>query len=255
MENPSNKEILKGMKVEILTKARKNVTGIVEDIGSLNTSHSEVMVRLKTGEIGRVKSIVHEIGKTKTESESLIQKGENFKLEFKSDALWSLNHKNQDIDKTNSYDLRTYRQKASKVIIARSIAALLNSEGGNLLIGVKEKKDGKNEFEITGIQPDLEKLKTLEKDFSNDGYKRMIIDDIIRPFFPQKIYNMLNNYISINFEQVNDKTICNIKVKPSNSKVFLNLEGRKIFLIRTETETRQIVDEELVDYCMKRFLS
>jgi len=45
MENHSNKEILKGMKVEILTKARKNVTGIVEDIGSLNTSHSEVMVR------------------------------------------------------------------------------------------------------------------------------------------------------------------------------------------------------------------
>jgi len=248
------KEISKGMKVEILTKAKKNVIGIVEDIGTLNTTHSEVMVRLKTGEIGRVKSIVPESGKTKTESQSLIEKGESFQLEFKSDALWSLNHKNQDIDKTNSYDLRTYRQKASKVIIARSIAALLNSEGGNLLIGIKEKKDG-NDFEIAGIQPDLEKLKALEKDFSNDGYKRMIIDDIIRPFFPQKIYNMLNNYISINFEQVNDKTICNIKVKPSNSKVFLNLEGRKIFLIRTETETRQIVDEELVDYCMKRFLS
>jgi len=249
------KEISKGMKVEILTKAKKNVIGIVEDTGSLNTAHSEVMVRLKTGEIGRVKRIVPENGKTKTESESLIEKGENYQIEFKSDALWSLNHKEQEIKASSSYDLHTYRQKASKVIIARSIAALLNSEGGNLLIGVKEKKNGENDFEIAGIQPDFEKLKALEKDFSNDGYKRMIIDDIIRPFFPQKIYNMLNNYLSINFEEINDKIICNIKVKPSNSKVFLNLEGRKLFFIRTETETRNIVDEELVDYCMKRFLS
>ena len=248
-------EISKGMKVEILTRKRQKVTGIVEDIGSSNTSHSEVMVRLKTGEIGRVKEIINETEKTKTESESLIEKGENYQLEFKSDALWSIDHKNQDIDKCKSYDLRTYRQKASKVIIARSIAALLNSEGGNLLIGVKENRGGKNEFEITGIQPDLEKLKALEKDFSNDGYKRMIVDDIIRSYFPQKIYNMLNNHLSINFEEINGKTICNIKIKPSNSRVFLNLEGRKIFFIRTATETRNIVDEELVDYCMKRFLS
>ena len=88
-----------------------------------------------------------------------------------------------------------------------------------------------------------------------DDYKRMIIDDVIRPYFPPKIYNHLNNYITIDFEEVDEKLICIIKIKKSDIKVFLGLEGRKIFMIRTETETRQINDEELVDYCMKRFSS
>jgi hypothetical protein len=44
-----------------------------------------------------------------------------------------------------------------------------------------------------------------------------------------------------------------IKAARSDSRIFLNLEGKKIFMIRTETESRQIVDEELVDYCMSRF--
>lgn len=242
--------IEKGMKVEIVTKAKKTVVGIVEDLGT--RQKEGMLVRLKTGEIGRVKNVVLE--KPKSELLPVIEKGENYKTEFKSDALWSINHKEQDISSCKSYDLRTYRQKASKVIIARSIAALLNSEGGDLIIGVREQK-AKNGFEITGIQPDLEKLKAMEKDFSNDGYKRMIIDDIIRPYFPQKVYNMLNSYITFKFDEINDKTICAVKVKPSSSRVFLNLEGRKMFFIRTETETRQIQDEELVDYCMKRFLS
>jgi len=244
--------ISKGMKVEILTKSKKNIIGIVEDLGT-TTPSSGIMVRLKTGEIGRVKNIISD--KPKSEIESLIKKGESYKQEFKSEALWSLNYKEHEIQQSKSYDLHTHRQKASKVIIAKSIAAFMNSEGGNLIIGVKEKKNNNNEYEITGINPDLEKLKTLGKDASTDGYKRMIIDDIIRPHFPQKIYNTLNSYFSFKFEEINGKLVCNIKINPSSSRIFLNLEGRKMFMIRTETETRQIVDEELVDYCMKRFLS
>jgi hypothetical protein len=81
----------------------------------------------------------------------------------------------------------------------------------------------------------------------------MIIDDIIRPYFPYKIYNSLNKNLSIMFEEYNGKIVCLIKINPASTKVFLNLEGQKIFMIRTETESRQIRDEELVDYCMGRF--
>jgi len=246
------KNIKKGQKVEILTKARKIVMGIVEDIASRKEFHEfGIMVMLKSGEVGRVKKILSD--KPASETESLIKKSENYHLEFKSDALWSLNKKEQEIKQSRSYDLHTFRHKASKVIIAKSIAALLNSEGGNLLIGVKEKQTGKSEYEIIGIEEDLKKLKSQGKAGTKDNYKRMIIDEIIRPYFPPKIYNHLNNYLAIDFEEIEGKTICNIKIRKSDIKVFLSLEGKKIFMIRTETETRQIQDEDLVDYCMRRF--
>jgi len=243
-------EIKKAMKVEILTRDKKKVIGIVEEIGTKESERGR-MVLLKSGEVGRVQKIIDE-KKLESETEKLIKKGENYQREFKGEALWSLNYTNQQINESKSNDLHTHQRKASKVILAKSIAALLNSEGGNLIIVVKENKE--TGFEIIGIEKDIEKLKALGKDFSLDGYKRMIIDDIIRAYFPYKIYNQLNEHIIINFDNINGKIVCNIRVKPSKSKVFLNLD-RKTFMIRTATETRQIQDEELVDYCMRRFLS
>jgi predicted HTH transcriptional regulator/uncharacterized protein YwbE len=246
------KNLKKGLKVEIITKAKKKFIGIIEDIAPRKEYDEKgIMVMLRGGGVGRVIKILSD--KPTSPTEELIKKGESYKLEFKTDALWSVNKKEEEIKQSKSYDLHTFRHKASKVIIAKSIAAFLNSEGGNLLIGIKEKREGNEENEIFGIEEDLEKLKTQGKTANQDGYKRMIIDDIIRAYFPQKIYNHLNEYIKIIFEDINGKTICNIGIKKSEVKVFLNLEGRKIFMIRTETESRQIQDEELVDYCMKRF--
>ncbi len=240
-------KIKKGVKVEILTtKEKKRVVGIVEDVG-VKKEGKPLMVRLKTGEVGRINKIIEE--KRKTEIEELIKKGENQRLEFKSEALWSLNYNEKE---SKSYELRTYKQKASKVIIAKSLSALMNSEGGILVIGVKENKEISG-YEIIGIEKDLEKLKELKKDFSIDGYKRMIIDEIIRPFFHSKIYNKINFFLEFKFEVFEGKTVCLIKVNSSNFPVFLSLEGREIFMIRTETQTRQIQDKELVDYCMDKF--
>jgi len=246
------KNLKKGMKVEIITKNGKLINGLIEELGSRKEFDEQgIMVMLNTKEVGRVKKILS--GKSISEIEELIKKGENNRLEFKSEALWSLDKTEQEIRESKSYDLHTYKYKASKVIIARSIAALLNSQGGNLIIGIKEKKDSSDKFEIKGIEEDINRLKMLKRDASKDGYKRMIIDDIIRPYFPSKIYNQLNHYLNIGFEGINEKTICIIKINKSSTRIFLNLEGRKIFMIRTETESRQLVDEELVDYCMARF--
>ncbi len=245
------KNIKKGMKVEILTKQKKVVKGEVEEFGSRKEYHEGgIMVMLKSGEVGRVKKILS--NKPVSEIEVFIRNGEGYRVEFKSDALWSLFKKESEIKESKSPELHTFRHKASKVIVAKSIAALLNSQGGNLIIGVKERKDS-GEYDIVGINEDLEKLKASGKPGDKDTYKRMLIDEVIRSYFPSRIYNHLNNYISIGFEELGDKILCNIKVRKSDVKVFLNLKGRKIFMIRTETETRQIEDEELVDYCMRRF--
>ena len=50
---------------------------------------------------------------------------------------------------------------------AKTIAAFLNSEGGHLVIGFKEGKDG-NKDEIIGVEVEFSKL----KDPSIDGYRR-----------------------------------------------------------------------------------
>ena len=184
MENQYLKNIKKGMKVVILTSRKKYSTGLVEEIAVRNPFNEEgIMVRLKNGDIGRVKKIVHsEPEKNEIfskEIKKMIEKGEGLHTEFKEEILWSITYNPKQINESKSFELKEYGQKASKVIIAKSIAAFLNSDGGNLVIGIKEKKE-RGKFEITGIEEDMKKL----RESGIDSYKRVIIDEVIKTFFP-----------------------------------------------------------------------
>lgn len=246
------KHIKKGMRVTIETREKKEINGVVDELGSRKEFHPQgIMVMLKTGEVGRVKKI-HDSNQ-ESNLERFIKRGESYTTEFKKSALWSVLITEQEIQSSKSFELHSYKKKASKVIIAKSIAALLNSSGGYLFIGVEEKKDARETIVVGGIEEDLAVLKNEGKDATFDGYKRMLIDDIIRPFFPATIYNHLHLYVTIDFERVKGKTICVLKIKKSDIMVFLQVMGKKLFMIRIDTETRQIRDEELVNYCMKRF--
>lgn len=253
MENQYLKNIRKGMKVKILNSLNKYSVGFIDEVASRTPFHPDgIMVRLTNGEVGRVQSILSNDLKYNNalveDLMKLIEKGEGYKTEFKAEALWSTTYSHQQIKESKSYELREYGQKASKVIIAKSIAAFLNSDGGNLILGIKEKKDN-NKFEIVGIEEDLKKV----KDGSKDGYRRIIIDEIIKSFFPQRIFNRLNNYIEIEFVEIQSKTVCWIKVRKSDSWVFLKVNDRDIFVIRVDSENRTLEGEKLVDYCMKKW--
>ncbi|MBU0907233.1 MAG: putative DNA binding domain-containing protein, partial [Nanoarchaeota archaeon] len=215
MDNQYLKNIKSGIRVQIITSQHKLSTGIVEEIAARNQFHKDgIMVRLKNGDVGRVQKILlteqqqndldaHELKK-------ILEKGETFNTEFKSEALWSTTYNPQQLKEAKSFEIREYGTRASKVIIAKSLAAFLNSEGGNLIIGVKEKKDEET-FEIVGVSEDLEKLRSKTK----DDYRRIIIDEIIRTFLPPKIFNHLNEYIEMKFVDIEDKTLLWIKIKPS----------------------------------------
>lgn len=251
METQYLKNIKKGMKVEIITEGYKLARGEIENILSKSQYQMYgIRVRLKSGEIGKVQKILEEKNLEFPEEciTSILKKGESFHGEFKSSALWSQNYTEEDIKKSRSPDLHYYKQKASRVIIAKSISAFLNSDGGNLILGIKEKKDG-GEMEIVGIQDEFKKL----KDQNKDGYKRMIIDEIIKSYFPSKISNHLNNYIKISFIDFDKKLLCWIKIKKSDSRVFLRINDKEIFMIRVETENQILDGEKLVDYCMRHW--
>jgi len=267
MDQPGNylNNLSIGMEVEVNPQndrtRKENVKGTITRILTNSPQHSHgILVEVENGVKGRVKNIINvannatrsqdEPSKTVAKQDliSLIAKGENHFVEFKTSALWSLNFSTQKINESTSYDIKKYRRDASKFIIAKSLAGFLNSEGGNLMIGIKENKSQEKD-EIVGVDSEFFKL----KDPCTDGYRRMIVDEIIKKFFSSEILHHINNYIQIDFETIEEKTVCHIHLNKSDIKTFVNHQNKGYFFVRIDASTREIHGEEIVDYCLKRF--
>lgn len=240
-------------------QSRKQITqGIISKILTKSKNHPHgVLVQLESGEKGRVKRILKKStehkpipsNKPSASLEGMISQGENQYIEFKSGALWSSRLTHEDIKqyKPQSKELHIYGKTASKVIISKTLSGFLNSNGGTLIIGIKENKNTNND-EIIGIESEFKYL----KDACVDGYRRMIID-VINDYFPKYVFNHLEDYITINFETIKGKIICSISTSKSDKKIFLKLHSLDHFFIRVDASTREIKGSELVEYCEKRF--
>lgn len=179
----------------------------------------------------------------------IVKYGENEFVEFKSSALWSKNLTDLQIkDPTASREVKVFGKDASKVIIAKAISGFLNTQGGHLIIGVKENKT-KNPDEVIGIESEFGKL----EDSCTDGYRRMIVDSIIRKYFHPDIYNHFSDYIKITFPEIEGKIICWIKIVKSDVPAFVAIQKKDYFFIRLDAETRELGGKEMVEYCSKRF--
>tara|TARA_B110001450_G_scaffold235738_1_gene240685 strand:+ start:395 stop:1180 length:786 start_codon:yes stop_codon:yes gene_type:complete len=238
----TRKIIFKGVVDKLLTKATEHPHGL--------------LVQLETGEIGRVKEVLNDL-EVQTEPvgsgipevieniEDIIAEGENHFVEFKTSCLWSqaLNR-----DAILQKKITQFGTATSKVIIAKSIAGFLNSDGGNLVVGVKEVKDT-DEIEIVGINTEIPKL----KDKTLDGYRRMLLDSIVKVYLPSFVLNRIIDYIQISFHTIGENTVCLLKVSKSGKRVFLKLHSEDAFMVRIDASTRQIIGEDLVEYCVNRF--
>lgn len=129
-----------------------------------------------------------------------------------------------------------------KEINAKIICSFLNSNGGNLVIGINDNG------EVIG----------LEKDFSLSDkpnfydYFNLQFDDLLKQFLPTFAYN----FIKTEFININDKIIFRVKVFPSNKPVFLlkKKEGTKEFWIRRTASCFLLNDtEEIIDYCFSKW--
>jgi tetratricopeptide (TPR) repeat protein len=178
----------------------------------------------------------------------ILQGGESEFVEYKSSALWSKTLSKGDIASSDSKDLHKFGRDTSKVIIAKTIAGFLNTNGGNLVIGIRENKGGQPD-EIIGIENEYPKL----KDPCPDGYRRMVVDEIIRKYLPAEIFHHMTRYIRIQFPKSGDKTLCWLEIGKADDGVFLTVQDEEIFFIRIDAETRQIADKALVDYCRRQF--
>ena len=137
------------------------------------------------------------------EIEELISGGETDIVEFKS---------------TLRYDLKTKSvNKILEYVVAKTIAAFLNTGGGHLLIGVDDKQN------ILGLSEDMITLKKQNV----DGFELQLIQ-VIKKY----IGNEFSSHIKISFPECEGAYICLVKVSKSSSPVFIIFEGKEDFFIR-----------------------
>ncbi|MGD0081504.1 MAG: tetratricopeptide repeat protein [Methanoregula sp.] len=178
----------------------------------------------------------------------LVTEGENELVEYKTSTLWSKSFTKADISASESREVHKFGRETSKFIVAKTLAGFLNTEGGNLIIGIKENKKGMRN-EIAGIEAEYSKL----KDPTTDGYRRMIVDEVIRKYLPPEIFHNMNEFIRIQFPKIQDTTLCWLEIKKSGEGVFVRVQDEEYFFIRVDAETRQIADKALVDYYKRHF--
>jgi hypothetical protein len=152
---------------------------------------------------------------------ALIAKGESATLEFKSSARWDM--------KQNKAD------KVIEGIVVKTVAALLNSEGGALLLGVDDDRN------VIGLAHDY---KMFGKKDSRDAYENFLTGLLLNNLGKDSAA-----LISITFHELDGKDVCKVEAKKSPKPVFVKDQSGEHLYIRAGNSTRQPTTKEAIDYC------
>ena len=131
--------------------------------------------------------------------EEIIHRGEDGQTEFKSTLRWDLRQakKSPDIEHAS----------------LKSICAFLNSEGGDLLIGVRD--DGR----IEGIETDQ---------FGNDDRFLLHLWTLIKTTMGHEVIE----WVKTSLQKFGDKTVCRVNCRKATKPVFLNHKNNESFYVR-----------------------
>jgi len=149
----------------------------------------------------------------------LIAQGESHTLEFK-ETLEHDTRQNQQNRELNKATLKT-------------IAALLNAEGGTILIGVSDSG------EVKGINCDLQYVRGNNR----DGFEQKLRSLINDRFDPSPL-----GFIDIGFEELAEGTACRVNVRPANTIIHLDNE----VYIRDGNVTRKLEGRALTDWIQQK---
>ncbi len=149
----------------------------------------------------------------------LISRGESARVEFKSTARCNL-HTGQRDDKI-------------EMVIAKTVAAMANSGGGDLLIGVDD------QGEPLGLDDDLKFMKSPDL----DRYELWM-----RDFLTKTLGSTAAASVTAEFPVLESRAICHLRIAPAARPVFLSPgKGQPVQMwVRVGNSTRQLgVDESL----------
>ena len=156
----------------------------------------------------------------------IINQGENSSCEFKETLRFCLKEQKK----------MDYVEKS----VLKTIAAFLNTSGGDLFIGVNDDE------EIMGLDKDYQTFR--EKDQNRDGFYKHL-DNLIGKTFTNSIYPLLN----IKIYEKDGLDFCRINVKPKHGNgIFVTFKGIEHFYIRRTGSTQSLTKKETIDYLNNR---
>lgn len=149
--------------------------------------------------------------------EDLIAENESAVLEFKSSLRWDY-HQGK-------------RTEIPELSAAKTISALLNSDGGTLIIGVDDARN------VMGLEKDYCTLRKKDR----DGFELFLMDLI-----SEQIGKRFCQYVDAAFRVIGGLDVCQVSVEPSPEPVYNGKETD--FYIRTGNSTRKLNTKEAVEY-------
>lgn len=213
-ENPELPQALKTHLIDI------EHSGVIQDDYSAflkNRSkalYAEIQKRIEPSETTAPIDPVHE----------LILEGEGQFVEFKS---------------TMRYDMRTGEvNKKLEHVIAKTVAAFMNSDGGSLFIGVDDNQNA------VGLDKDYSTLKKADR----DGFQ-LHLSNLLDKYLGKEVMKLWK----LEFPLFDDKQICLVKVTSSNRPVFVAYEGKEDFFVRKEGSSQPLNRSEQHEWSKDRW--
>ena len=161
----------------------------------------------------------HKKSKQEEEIKELILVGENEHVEFKS---------------TLRFDIREAKvNKKLEFVIAKTISAFLNSDGGTLIMGVDD--DGN----IMGLEKDYNTL--AKKDI--DGFE-LQLRQVVKSYLGANY----EKYFKLSFPKIDGTEICIVKITKCGKPVFVTFEGKDYFFVRTGNSSSPLNRQEQSEY-------
>ena len=164
----------------------------------------------------------------------VVQRGESDSLEFKSSARWNMRTGKRD--------------DAMETVIAKTVAAFMNSGGGTLLIGVDD--NGR----LIGMGPDYSTLKTPDSDR---------FELWIRDMWGQRMGTNAAALPRLDFAEASDpqegyerQEVCRVTIPPSPHPVYLRGpkgKGEAELWVRVGNSTRRLEVADAVQYVSIRW--
>ncbi len=156
----------------------------------------------------------------------LVAAGESADVEFKSTARCNL-HTGQ-------------RDEKIELVISKTVAALANARGGDLLIGVDD------EGHAVGLAEDLKFMKSPDL----DRYELWLRDHLTKT-----LGTTATASVEVEFPELSGQQVCHVRITPSTRPVFLTPgKGQPPQLwVRVGNSTRQLGVDEALSYAADRW--
>ena len=151
--------------------------------------------------------------------QSLIDRGENSHVEFKSTLRTNLKSGKRD--------------KAIELAWLKSLTAFMNSEGGTLLVGVDDKGA------VTGIGED---------EFENDDKCLLHVKNLIHEHIGSEFARDIDCRLNV----IEGKTVVSLTCRKSEHPIFLRVGQNESFFIRSGPSTTKLSMSKMVAYLNQR---